>query len=153
MKKLGLIKVLGVFSIFCSSNVSFADPISKVFQEMSVLKGNVDPQHVDDFEKKVQNFIERLQNRLNVCNKKEKVQCTMAYLEDLIEIAKKVLEYQQNPTPQLQGELQAIARTYGGEVRELIWSLPPPAAAPAPALPQPVPAVAPVPAAAEDAGA
>ncbi|MDR1366617.1 MAG: hypothetical protein LBJ13_01775, partial [Puniceicoccales bacterium] len=114
MKKLSLIKVLGVFSVFYGSSVSFANPVSEVSQAMFSLIGNVNQQHVDTFEGKVQNFIEKLQNGLDTRNKKEKAEVAIAYFMDLIEIAKKVLQYQQNPNQQLRNELEAIARTYGG---------------------------------------
>jgi hypothetical protein len=145
MRKLGLIKVLGVFSVFYSSSISFADPgpLVEGFEAVSSLMGKVDQAHVDVFKKKIQGIVNGLESELQggYRNGDGKIRLGIAYLKGLIEIVDKIWEYQQNPSQQLRGELEAIARTYGGEVRELIWSLlhPP---APAPALPPPVPAAA-----------
>ncbi|MDR1366618.1 MAG: hypothetical protein LBJ13_01780 [Puniceicoccales bacterium] len=128
MKKLNLIKNLVVFSIFESFNMSFASPtlVERGFEAMSLLIGNVNQQSVSTFKTKIGEFIGGLQEKLNARKKKIKTKIGIAWLRELQEIAEKVLQYQQNPNQQLRNELEAIARTYGGEVRELIWSLPPP---------------------------
>jgi hypothetical protein len=146
MKKLSFVKVLGVFSIFYSSSISFAgsSPLAKGAQAMSSLMGHIDQQNVNNFRARIQGIARNLESELKRCDGKGKIQLEIAYLKGLVEIADEVLEYQRNQTQQLWNKLEAIARTYGGEVHELIWSLPlPPAPAPAPAPPVPPPPVHP----------
>jgi hypothetical protein len=131
MKKLSLclFKGLVVFFVFWGSNVGFAIPTeSKV---ISSLIGNVSQQSVNIFKTAIEVLVQKLQNKLKTCNKKERIELEIAYLLGLVEIVRKALKYQQNPTQQLQVELDGYAKTYGGKVRELIWSvIHPPAPAP-----------------------
>jgi sensor histidine kinase YesM len=135
MKKLSLIKVLGVFSVFYSFGISFADPdvLVKGSRAMSPLIGNVNQQNVDAFGTKMRGVIDGLKR-----HKSGKIQLKIAYLNDLMRIVERVLEYQnlvnQNQVnQQLRNELESIAKTYGGEVYRLIWSVIPPVVLVAPA--------------------
>jgi hypothetical protein len=142
MKKLKLIKVLGMFSVFYSSGISFAEPgvLSKGSRAMSPLIGNVNQQNADAFRTKMQDVINGLNSELRR-HKSGKIQLKIAYLRDLMWIVDRVLEYQNQANQQLRDKLESIAKTYGGEVYRLIWSVIPPGAAPV---------VAPAPAAAGD---
>jgi hypothetical protein len=132
MKKLKLIKVLGMFSVFYSSGISFAEPgvLSKGSRAMSPLIGNVNQQNAGAFRTKIQGVINGLNSKLQR-RKSGKIQLKIAYLNDLMWIVDRVLEYQNQANQQLRDKLESIAKTYGGEVYRLIWSvIHPPAAAP-----------------------
>jgi hypothetical protein len=127
MKKLGLIKGLGMFSVFYGSSVSFAGSIKeRESKAMSSLMGNINQQGVDAFRNEIKVLAKELQNKVDTCNKKRRVESKVVYFLGLVEIVGKVFKYQQSSAQQqqqLRPELEAVARTYGGNVHRLIRSV------------------------------
>jgi hypothetical protein len=129
MKKLSLVKILGIFSVFYSSSINFADLVSvKASYAVFSLKENIIQAGGDNFEQEMQDFEQEIQYMIDSLERKwignrsgiGKIQRRIDYLEKLIEIADTILAYRQNPQQQLWLKLEDIARTYGKNMHELI---------------------------------
>jgi hypothetical protein len=139
MKRLDLIKVLYIVCILGGYEVALAgivdSRLSNAAKEeiaafsllMQGIKSGEDISNsIIEFQNKMTNLGKSLQSgsRKGLSHKDlQLIRSKSTHYTDLAAVAKEVHDYHKEPTDSKKARLEGIARTYGGDVHKLVWSV------------------------------